>query len=137
MMIEQTLREGNERGVDILSLVDERAALYLAGNLKLVRSRVNCLYLHPPEYSIIDAQRETLPGEWRHQNSAERWWLDCVWNDSRIESFHPPPAIKRRTSSKRFPFRNYRAYTHRRPSKHFGRCVYCIAQLLRLALFKK
>jgi hypothetical protein len=90
MMIEQTLREGNERGVDILSLVDERAALYLAGNLKLVRSRVNCLYLHPPEYSIIDAQGETLPGEWRHQNSAERWWLDCVWNDSRIESFHPP-----------------------------------------------
>lgn len=66
MMIEQTLREGNERGVDILSLVDERAALYLAGNLKLVRSRVNCLYLHPPEYSIIDAQGETL---WRMASS--------------------------------------------------------------------
>lgn len=92
-------------GVDILSLVDERAALYLAGNLKLVRSRVNCLYLHPPEYSIIDALGETLSGEWRRQNSAERdggWTVCGMIPESNHSTLHQPSNAEHHQSDSRF-----------------------------------
>lgn len=96
--------------------------------------------LVPPSARIFNYRRARRNSPWRMASSKlcrEMVAGLCVeWFPNRI--IPPSPAIKRRTSSKRFPFGNCRAYIHRRPSKHFGRCVYCIAQLLlRLALFKK
>ena len=88
------------KGVDILSPVDESGALF-GGQFETSPITRESPTLRAPEYSII----HTLEGATLANGVVKTLQREIagLWNDSRIESFHPPGSHQKQNIIKAIP----------------------------------